>query len=98
MRLDVLEPHRFVESTCWIPRVDAETQGGDTSSDARVDEADEKGPSDSLVPTRRDDRDGQLGDVCGDEAVAVARLGEGPVPGSTHGTVLLGDHSVIPWP
>ena len=98
MGLDAHEADRLVEATRRIFAVDAETQSRVTLSNAGLDEVDEKPTTNPLVPTRHDYRDRQFRDILGDEAVAVDRLGIGPIPGCTHRPVLFGNESVVAFP
>ena len=96
--LDIDEANRLVEATSRVTVVDAETEGPVSLSNARLDEVDEEPSSDPLVPTGRDDCDRQLRDILRDEAIAVARLGVGPIPSRTQRFILNGDESVVAFP
>lgn len=92
------EADRLVENARWIVLRDTETDGCIPLGKAGVDELNKEPSSYSLVPTRRDDRDRQLGDILGDEAIAMARLGVRAIPGRAHRPVLLGNYPAVAEP
>jgi hypothetical protein len=96
--LDRDEADRLVEATRRILFGDAETQSRVSLTHTGVDEIDEEPTADPLVPTGRDDCDRQFGDILSDEAKAVARLGERPIPSRAHRAVLFGNQSMVTLP
>ena len=98
MPLDRDEADRLVEGTRWILFGDAETQSWVSLTNARVDEVDEEPTTNPLAPSGRDDCDRQFGDVLADEAKAMARLGERPIPSRAHRALLFGNQSIVTLP
>ena len=98
--LDRLEANRLVQVTSWVVVVHAEAQSRMPLSNAGLDELDEEPSSDPQATTWRDDGDGELGDVLGNEAIAVVHLGVGPIPSRAQRSVLFGNQPVValPWP
>jgi hypothetical protein len=96
--LDRHEADRLVEATRRIPFGHAETESRVSLANTGVDEVDEEPPANSLVSTGRDDCDRQFGDTFGDEAKAMARLGERPIPSRAHRSVLFGNQSIVTVP
>ena len=98
MLLDRDKASRLIEATRWILFADAETHGWVSLSNARLDEVNEEPSSNPLVPTGRDDCDRQFGDTLSDEAIAMARLGERPIPSCADRPVLFGNQSIVALP
>ena len=95
---DMDKAHRLVEPARWIRFGHAETHSPVPLTNTGMDQFDEEPATDPLVPTRPDDCDGQFGDIFGDEAVAVACLGERPIPSRAHRFALFGNQSIVAWP
>ena len=76
----------------------AETQRWIALAITGVDEVKQEPTTNPFVPTRRDDCDRQFGDIFGDKAVAVVRLGVRPIPSRTHWCVLFCNQSIVAWP
>lgn len=93
--LDRDEAGRLVEATRRIGLPDAEADRCVSLSDAGVDEAGEEPVPDSLVSTRCDDGDRQLGHVLGGKAVAMVRLRLRAVPGCAHRSVVFGNQPEV---
>ncbi len=79
----------------WIRLCHAETQRWTALAFTGVDEVDHEPTANPFVPTRRDDCDRQFGDIFGDKAVAMARLGVRPIPNRAHRCVLFCNQSMI---
>src|SRR5580765_5250003 len=82
---------RFVQATRWILLADAETYSWVSLSNARLYEVGEELSSNPLVSTGRDDCDRQFRDALSDEAIAMARLSEQPIPRCADRPVLFGN-------
>lgn len=98
MLLDQHEPNGLVEPTRWVVLGDAQTEGTATLGDARLDQIGEKTSSNTGMPVRVDDCDGQFGHILSNEAVAPVRLRVGPIPGGADRFVAFGNESVIAMP
>ena len=96
--LDRDEAIRFVQATRGVIASDAETQRSASLSNAGLDEVNEESSSDPLMPPGRDDRDRKFRDIFSDEAMAMARLSEGPIPRCAHRSLLFGNQSVVALP
>lgn len=95
---DVLKARRLVEATRWIVLGNTKADGRVALSDAGVDEVVQERPSYPLPAMRRDDSDGELGDLLRDEPVAVARFGVRAVPRRPDRSILLGDQAEVAGP
>jgi len=96
--LDRDEAIRRVQIARWIVLRNAETYGWVSLSNAGLDEVNEEPTSDPLVPAGRDDCDRQFGDILGDEAMAMARLRERPIPSRAQRSILFGNQSIVSLP
>jgi hypothetical protein len=98
--LDVDEADRLVEAAGRIGFGDAKTDRWVSLGNTGLDEVDEEPSSDPFVPTGRDDCDRQFRDILSDEAIAVGRLGEDPIPSRANRSALFGNQSIVAshWP
>lgn len=96
--LDRDKATRLVEAARWIVTVDAEADGSVSLSDAGLDEVSEEPPSNTFVPSSRDDRDREFGDILGYEAMTMATLSERSIPRCAQRPLLFGDESVVTLP
>src|SRR5579884_1680834 len=91
------ETARLVQAACWIVLGDAQTQGSVPLTHAGRDEVCEEPSADPFVSTGGDYGNCQFGDVLSDEAMAVGRLGERPVPGRSDRLVLFSNKPEVAW-